>query len=587
MANLSQIKRQRMIEFLNKIREEHKEDDSALIAINEIESELNDKKYGLVWEEHQEQVDVEMIKKVPVFTEATDNEITADETLPYNFLLEGDNLHSLKLLEKTHKGKIDVIYIDPPYNTQNKDFVYDDTMIGEEDGFRHSKWLSFMNERLLLAKELLSNQGMVFISIDDNEVAQLKLLCNEVFGEKNYVALLVWEKKKKGSFLSNQITNIKEYVMVYCKNPVCFNGLIGEVNTKTETYPCINAPNKRTVCKISKGIKSNYKEKNYTVKAGTIISDTTMNIKYITDLVIENGVVVKDFEVEGNWRYSAEAMYEYSLKEELYITNALYIRRIVSEPREKTLKDLLSRTGENAELSYNSPINCNNLFENGWGSNEDADNEIIALFGKQKMFNYPKPSKLIKKLICSSRLKNAIVLDFFAGSGTTAQAVIELNREDNGNRKFILCTNNENGICEDITYQRIKTVITGKRKDATEYSDGIPANLKYYKTDFIDKTSDDEDYSVSDELLKHIAEMVQLEYAVKLDGKNYVLLLSDEEADTFIADDEKLSECSAVYVSTAVLLTAEQQKKLSELGISIFVIPDYYFESELLEVGER
>lgn len=143
MANLSQEKRKRMLEFLQQIRAEHT-DDTSIIAINEIESELTSKKYGLVWEEHTEEVDEQIKHNVPVFTEVPEKAITTDEALPYNFLLEGDNLHSLKLLEKTHKGKIDVIYIDPPYNTGNKDFVYDDTIVGSEDGFKHSKWLSLL-----------------------------------------------------------------------------------------------------------------------------------------------------------------------------------------------------------------------------------------------------------------------------------------------------------------------------------------------------------------------------------------------------------------------------------------------------------
>lgn len=369
-------------------------------------------------------------------------------------------------------------------------------------------------------------------------------------------------------------------MLVYCKNRVCFNGLIGEINSNTETYPCINATNKRNVCKISKGIKSNYKEKNFTVSAGTIISDSTMNIKYISDLIIKDGIVDEDFEVEGNWRYSSEAMYNYSLNGELYITNALYIRRIVSEPRMKTLKDLLFRVGDNDATTYNESINIDNLFESGWGSNEDADNEMIEIFGEQKIFNYPKPIRLIKKLLCSSRVKNATVLDFFAGSGTTAQAVLELNKQDGGNRKFILCTNNENEICEKITYPRVKTVITGKRTDESDYSNGIPANLKYYKTDFISK----EDDEISNRLLEHIIEMIQLEHSVKIDGNKYLIVLSDKDADELENNWSDYSEVKALYISKDVLLTTSQNKLFE--NIEIHIIPDYYFKFELKEIGE-
>ena len=175
MANLSQEKRQRMLAFLETIREEHKDDDEVLIALGEIESELNAKKYGLVWERHEEAVDVQMRDNIPVFTECADKEITTT-TGGVNFLLEGDNLHSLRLLEKTHTGKIDVIYIDPPYNTENKDFIYDDAFVDKNDGFRHSKWLSFMNERLQIAKKLLSSSGVLIISIGYHEVHNLMVI---------------------------------------------------------------------------------------------------------------------------------------------------------------------------------------------------------------------------------------------------------------------------------------------------------------------------------------------------------------------------------------------------------------------------
>lgn len=169
MANLSQQKRERMIAFLDTLKKKNADDDDTLRAIGEIENELNSKKYGLVWEKHEEAVDVKMKDYIPVFTEDHEREITAAPGEGYNFLLEGDNLHSLKLLEKTHKGKIDVIYIDPPYNTGDTSFRYDDTYVTKEDGYRHSKWLSFMYERLRIARSLLSSEGLIFISIDEIE----------------------------------------------------------------------------------------------------------------------------------------------------------------------------------------------------------------------------------------------------------------------------------------------------------------------------------------------------------------------------------------------------------------------------------
>ncbi len=264
-TNISKKKREDLLAKIKEIRTfisnapQDENTGNLLSYLSDLEKDVNGKKYGLVFEEHREEIDEVLDTHTPILTE--DKDLFIDNGGQMNFLIEGDNLASLKLLEKTHKGKIDLIYIDPPYNTKNKDFVYDDSFVDNIDTFRHSKWISFLMPRLKLAKMLLKDNGVVFISIDDNEQAALKLLCDEIFGESNFVSQLVWEKKKKGSFLSNSITNIKEYILVYAKNILYFNGLIGQVNTKTETYPCINAVNKREIRHIPKGIKSNYKEK--------------------------------------------------------------------------------------------------------------------------------------------------------------------------------------------------------------------------------------------------------------------------------------------------------------------------------------
>lgn len=183
--NLSKVKREKLLSKLELLKQQI-DDEDIIATLNEVETELTKKKYGLVWEEHSEEVDEQMKSNIPIFIEDKDKEIISDETLPFNFLLEGDNLHSLKLLEKTHKGKIDIIYIDPPYNTLQNDFMYDDKFLSKEDTFIHSMWLSFMDKRLRIAKNLLKENGFIFISIDDHEAAQLKLLCDELFGESNY-----------------------------------------------------------------------------------------------------------------------------------------------------------------------------------------------------------------------------------------------------------------------------------------------------------------------------------------------------------------------------------------------------------------
>lgn len=206
--------------------------------------------------------------------------------------------------------------------------------------------------------------------------------------------------------------------------------------------------------------------------------------------------------------------------------------------------------------------------------------DIKNVFNSKVSFSFPKPVPLIKEILMRVSNSEATVLDFFAGSGTTAQAVLELNQADKGNRKFILCTNNENGICEDITFPRIKTVITGKRMDESVYSDGIPANLKYYCTDFVSKDSDD----VSAELLKHITEMVQLEHGIKIDNKEYLIVLSDDEADDLEQHWSEYPNMKALYISKDVLLTTSQNTLFG--SVPMYIIPDYYFKFELREIGE-
>jgi len=375
-----------------------------------------------------------------------------------NIFIEGDNLEVLKLLQETYLGKVKMIYIDPPYNT-GSDFVYKDNFtqdkakydeeVGNKDeeggrlisnpdsnGRFHSDWLSMIYPRLKLARNILSDDGVIFISIDDNENENLKKVCNENFGEANFIAELCWEKKKKGTFLSNSLTNIKESILVYAKNINLFNGLIGEIKTDTETYPCINASNKREIRTIPKGIVSKYRDADVFLPKGSEISVTTMSLVLHSDLVIKNNLLVEDLIIEGNWRYTQDKMEKYARENNLYITQDLYLRRIVNDARYKTLKDLLPRVGTNQDLKY-SNFNINNLFEDGWGSNEDGEEEFRLIMKEKSILEFPKPTKLIKKLAASIRDKNCIILDFFAGSGTTAHAVMQLNAEDGGTRQCI------------------------------------------------------------------------------------------------------------------------------------------------------
>lgn len=376
-----------------------------------------------------------------------------------NIYIEGDNLEVLKLLQESYLGGVKMIYIDPPYNTGN-DFIYrdnfkqsiadydEDSSVYDEDGNRmfknadtngrfHSDWCSMIYSRLMLARNLLSSDGVIFISIDDNEQENLKKIASDVFGEKNFVAQLVWEKKKKGAFLSKNYINMKEYILVFSKDSVSFNGLIGEITSEEGTYPCIKTTNSRGIRVIRKGTLSKYKKSIYTLSAGTRISSGNMELIYLDDLVVENGILQEDVRIDSNWIYSQSALDEYAKQNLIYITQDNYIRRIVSDERVKMLKDLLMRVG-NDGISLSHFGYDTNLNNGGWGTNEDANDELHQLLEAQYLFDFSKPTRLIGKLIQSVDDKNALVIDFFSGSATTAHAVMQLNAEDGGHRKFIM-----------------------------------------------------------------------------------------------------------------------------------------------------
>ena len=395
----------------------------------------------------------------PCREESVGKDGTPDRFDSENLYIEGDNLEVLKLLQETYLGKIKMIYIDPPYNTGN-DFVYEDDFAQsteeylensgqlDDDGNRmiqntesngrfHTDWLNMIYPRLRLAKDLLTEDGAIFISIDDNEVENLKKVACEIFGEQNFVAQLVWEKKKKGAFLSKSYINMKEYVVVVAKNANYFSGMIGEITTEEGTYPCIKTTNARGIRTIRKGTPSKYKVSDYTIPANTRISSGNMELIYIDEVKVSNGILQEDVRIDSNWIYGQAALDDYSKRGLIYITQDNYIRRIVNDKRIKMMKDLLTRVGTDgkslAEFSYD-----NNLNNGGWGTNEDANDELHQLLGKQYVFDFSKPTRLVGKLIQSFVTEDDIVMDFFSGSATTAHAVMQLNSFDGKRRKFIM-----------------------------------------------------------------------------------------------------------------------------------------------------
>jgi adenine-specific DNA-methyltransferase len=444
--------------------------------IERLKKNLKKKKFGLVWEDKPEQVAIDCKTKFPILTEIKSNAILAsnDAQSPTNILIEGDNYHALSILNYTHKGKIDLIYIDPPYNTGNKDFKYNDNFVDKEDSFRHSKWLSFMEKRLKLARELLSDKGVIFISIDDNEQANLKLLCDDVFG--SYADIMIWRKSGVGrdGKMKNTTTFRKdhEYIIVSFKNKQELNKSFEKPNWENEYGNPDNDP------------RGNYKSGSISRKES---ASNEHSLNYYTVTSPSGQKFTRQFEIPQT---------EF---DQLNNDNRIYWGKNGNAvPSQKIFVD------EKREVSTSS------LFDYKTMTTTFGSKELEALFGIKDigLEMRPKPSVLIIKLLQIGSQKNSLILDFFAGSGTTADAVMKLNKEDGGNRQFILCTNNENNICRDITYQRIKTVITGKRKDKSKYSDGIPANLRYFKTDFIERAKDTDENRV--QLTKYCYEFLRI-----------------------------------------------------------------------------
>lgn len=562
--NISQEKREKMLMLLSKIKEEKKDDKDVVIALNEIENEIKNMKYGLMWEEHEEEVDKELENNIPIFSEEKDKEILVDEKGKFNFLLEGDNLHSLKLLQRTHKEKIDIIYIDPPYNTKNKDFIYDDNMIGEDDGYRHSKWLSFMQRRLEIAKDLLTDDGVIFISIDEYEYAQLKLLCDNIFGEQNYIENFIWNKNSTKNLSKTTSTN-HEYILTYCKN-ISVISQLERFRIHKEGYDevlkLVEEAKKagKTVEEAQKELRKYYKE-NKNLKGISMYNniDDKWDIFRISDSSAPKSTgkgnmydVIHPItgkpckKPSRGWAYTKATMEEHIKNNRIYFgkdeTIVPQYKRYLTDVKTEVRKSIITDF-------------------------TDGKKELQKIFGDAP-FDNAKPTTLIASLI-STFPKDSIILDFFAGSGTTGHAVAKLNAEDGGNRTYILCTNNENNICEEVTYKRL----LGIQKE-------LPHNLKYFKTDFLEKS----DKELLYDLMEHIYEMVILENGYSKESKRYAVILTDEDMDELEENISEYTNLERIYMSNEVLLTSKQNNILSNYEIKY--IPQYYFDNELKEMGE-
>ncbi len=457
------------------------------------------KKYGLVWEHKKEDVIENFETQQPYLEEVADKRIEDTPGEPTNLIIEGDNFDALSILNYTHAGKVDVIYIDPPYNTGNKDFIYNDNYVDSEDEFRHSKWLSFMEPRLKLAKNLLKNDGVIIISIDDIEQSPLKMLCDEIFGSNNFISMITVENGNgvfgaKAANANKAIIKVKDYALVYSKT------------TKEKTFNLLYSSSDffydshyNRIIKEDGGVEPliGWLKKDKSIKAAfgkrglAITSDNIDKLMRIDDSFREKMQTELADMIVGDWPYTAtiddESIFDDGNYHEI---NGIKVFR-TSGGKYRWYRSFSSVVKVVDDYIPEKRIGV--IRGDLWkGFYKDMTN--ISKEGGIEFRNGKKPERLIRQFVkCFGQSNEALILDFFAGSGTTGQAVLELNKEDGGHRQFILCTNNgDRGpdsvkIAEEITYPRVKTVITGKRQDGSKYSDGIPANLRYYKINHREK----------------------------------------------------------------------------------------------------
>ena len=453
-------------------------------------------KYGLVWdkEKEPEKIVVDCDKYIPILLEQKNKNIINKSS--ENILIEGDNFHSLSVLNYTHKESIDVIYIDPPYNTGSKDFMYNDKYIDSEDGYRHSKWLNFMEKRLRIARNLLKEDGYIFISINFIEQAQLKLLCDKIFGENNMVGEITWESTTQPINSGSSRFGLQqktEWILVYCKN---FNDKrvfkLKELDNGL-TYPHEGKLGKCRFEIIEKSDAGSYKR-------------NTMKYEILGKTPREG----------KRWQIGKETAEELIRKDRLEIVDGIVKKAVYPE--------------DELEKKKYSPF-WSHFSAKDVGTAQVGKDELNSILNRAVGFDTVKPVKLIKEIL--SHFDNTItVLDFFAGSGTTGQAVLELNKEDNGTRRFILCTNNEGNICTDITYPRLNNVIKGYNNISP-----LGGNLRYYTTTFVNKVG------TRDQLYYDLTEKCIPMLCVKAD--TYELVEKNKEYAIYSNEDR--TEYSCVY----------------------------------------
>jgi adenine-specific DNA-methyltransferase len=522
--------------------------------IKEIRKLAKRKKYGLVWDDKKEMVAELCKEKLPLLEEDPIKNINNGDNEPANIMIEGDNYHALSVLNYTHKGKIDVIYIDPPYNTGAKDWKYNNHYVDEEDPYRHSKWIAFMNKRLRLAKNLLTKKGIICVTIDDYELPRLWMLMEEVFGENNFLGTAAIRINPGGRKSKRKLASQHEYALFFSRtNGTKVSQIEKSPEEKTHNYKqdenggWYEARNlrKEGADSLAKDGAKRYYPIYYDSKTGKLST-----IKKYSETILP-------LDTKGHkriWRRDKGVIDNMSEEGNLFVKKTRFGLQIY-------FKFKGGLDGETPKSFWD---------EKKFSASEHGTQMLNKILGFREAFPFPKSPHATSKCIqVASQKKDAIVLDFFAGSGTTAQAVLELNKNDGGTRKFILCTNNENNIATGVCLPRIKKIMNG-------YGDvvGLGGNLKYYKTDFVDAEPTDQNKK---KLVDKSTEMLCLkedcfnnvkkgkEFKIFKNNKNKHLgiIYEDEGIEPFKKEAKKLKEKIVVYVFS--LDESKREEEFEEL----------------------
>lgn len=501
--------------------------------IQVIEKLQSRKKYGLVWDEDRtkEEFEKESLNALPVLKDDLSKQVLQELNKPVNILIEGDNYHALSVLNYTHLGKIDLIYIDPPYNTGNKSWKYNNSYVEKDDAYRHSKWLSFMSKRLRLSKNLLSESGIILLTIDDYELFNIGILMDEVFGEQNKLGVICIVNKADGRSDDEFIATAHEYMLVYSKNKEMAQ--INEINLDDDqlekTYPLSDEVSSYKLKPLmSQGVDSLRKDRPkmffsiYYSPEKNSLSLKQEDSTYIEILPIDPKGI------ERRWGSGSTRVDELISLDELVAKESKEGKYSIH--RKVRLKPTTKTKSFWNDPKHNAAAHGTKLLQ--------------AILGKNRAFDYPKSLYAVIDSIAIASKKDSVILDFFAGSGTTGHAVMKLNDQDGGNRQFILCTNNENNICLDVCYPRLKNVINGYTMSGRKI-DGLKNNLKYFKTAFVKKSANKDDLKIR--ITQECTEMLCIRegiYSKKLKSEDYQIFQDSNKtlAIYYALNREKLQE---------------------------------------------